>query len=94
MIDMSPEAISKRKEELKIRRELAESVWNNMDNEGNEHEKEYWIKGYCDRMVSEEISDEEIEKASEEFKDGWTYKPLLFIEGAKWYKEQLKRITL
>lgn len=45
--DMSKEAIAKRKEELARRRKLAELVWNTMMNEGDAHEKEYWIKGFC-----------------------------------------------
>jgi hypothetical protein len=38
-----------------------------------------------------EITDEEIEKAARDLKDGWTYKPIFFAEGAKWYREQLKQ---
>ena len=97
MIDMSPEAIAKRRKERNKQRELAESVWNTMMNEGDEYEKEYWIKGYCVRMGNEEISNEEIEKGAIEWyeKEG-TYKPSAialktWIRGAKWYKEQLKK---
>lgn len=52
-----------------------------------EHRRKYII----DLFKKQEISDEEIEKAAQELKDGWTYKPIFFIEGAKWYREQSKQ---
>jgi len=52
-----------------------------------EHRRKYIIDLFKER----EISDEEVHKAAQELKDGWTYKPIFFAEGAKWYREQLKQ---
>ena len=51
---MTPEAIEERKRLLKLKRELAEKVWEDMCNEGDNSEKEYWIKGFMIGLTYEE----------------------------------------
>jgi len=46
LVDMTPDAVSERKIKMTKLQELAEKVWDEMCNEGNIHEKEYWIKGF------------------------------------------------
>ena len=46
LVDMTPEAIQERKKQRTKDQELAEKVWDTMCNEGDNHEKEYWIKGF------------------------------------------------
>jgi len=46
LLDLSPEAVAIRKEKRKQERIIAENVWRTMDNEGDEFEKSYWIKGF------------------------------------------------
>ena len=46
LIDMTPETIQKRKEVLSKVEKLAEEVWESMDNEGYENEKQYWVRGF------------------------------------------------
>jgi hypothetical protein len=43
---MSPEAIEKRKTKLQEKRELAELVWEQMCNDGDENDKHYWMAGF------------------------------------------------
>jgi hypothetical protein len=45
-VDMSPEAIEKRKTKLQEKRELAELVWEQMCNDGDENDKHYWMSGF------------------------------------------------
>jgi hypothetical protein len=45
-VDMSPEAIEKRKTKLQEKRELAELVWEQMCNDGDENDKHYWMAGF------------------------------------------------
>ena len=45
-VDMSPEAIEKRKTKLQENRELAELVWEQMCNDGDENDKHYWMAGF------------------------------------------------
>jgi len=45
-VDMSPEAIEKRKTKLQEKRELAELVWEQMCNDGDESDKHYWMAGF------------------------------------------------
>jgi hypothetical protein len=46
LIDMTPESINKRKEQRAVERAFAEEIWETLCNEGDTHEKEYWIKGF------------------------------------------------
>lgn len=46
LIDMTPETIQKRKDVLSKVEKLAEEVWESMDNEGDENEKQYWFRGF------------------------------------------------
>ena len=46
LIDMTPETIQKRKEVLSKVEKLAEEVWESMDNEGDENEKQCWVRGF------------------------------------------------
>ena len=46
LIDMTPKTIQKRKEVLSKVEKLAEEVWESMDNEGDENEKQYWVLGF------------------------------------------------
>jgi hypothetical protein len=46
LIDMTPETIQKRKDVLSKVEKLAEEVWESMDNEGDENEKQYWVCGF------------------------------------------------
>ena len=43
---MTPEGINKRKERIATERAFAEEIWETLCNEGDTHEKEYWIKGF------------------------------------------------
>jgi hypothetical protein len=45
-VDMSPESIEKRKTKLQEKRELAELVWEQMCNDGDENDKHYWMSGF------------------------------------------------
>jgi len=74
-------------------KKLAEESWEGCDG-CDENDKNFWMNGFrigYNTAKPDGISDEEIEKAAHELKDGWTYKPIFFIEGAKWYREQLKQ---
>ncbi len=87
------EKIDKLTDELKKVYELAEESWKGCDG-CDENDKHFWMNGFRAGYYNAKpdgISDEEIEKAAQELKDGWTYKPIFFIEGAKWYREQLKQ---
>ncbi len=44
--DMSIEAIQKRKNEIKLRTEIANKAWEDANNEGDDNEKAYWIHGF------------------------------------------------
>ena len=46
MVDMTPDAIQERKTKLQERRELAELVWEQMGNDGDENDKHYWMAGF------------------------------------------------
>lgn len=46
LVDMSPEAVEKRKDALSKVETLAEEVWESMNNEGDDNEKRYWISGF------------------------------------------------
>ena len=46
LIDMTPETIQKRKEVLSKVEKLAEQTWEDMDNQGDDSEKTYWIHGF------------------------------------------------
>jgi hypothetical protein len=46
LVDMGPEAKQERKQKRADERALAEKVWEDMTNEGDLHDKEYWIKGF------------------------------------------------
>jgi len=46
LIDMTPETIQKRKEVLSKVQKLAEQTWEDMDNQGDDSEKTYWIHGF------------------------------------------------
>jgi hypothetical protein len=46
LVDMSPDATQERKVKITKLQELAEKVWDEMCNEGDINEKEYWIKGF------------------------------------------------
>ncbi len=45
-VDMSPDAVEKRKDGLSKVKTLAEEVWESMNNEGDDNEKRYWISGF------------------------------------------------
>jgi hypothetical protein len=46
-VDMSEEAKEKRRKENQRIKALAHKAWEDMNNEGNNVEKEYWIHGFC-----------------------------------------------
>ena len=46
LVDMSDESVEKRKNEISRIEKLAEEVWENMDNEGDDNEKRYWVRGF------------------------------------------------
>ena len=46
LVDMTPEGVQERKKQRTKDRELAERVWDTMCNEGDNTDKEYWIKGF------------------------------------------------
>ena len=46
LVDMTPNAIQERKTKLQERRELAELVWEQMGNDGDENDKHYWMAGF------------------------------------------------
>jgi hypothetical protein len=46
LVDMSDESVEKRKTEISRIEKLAEEVWENMDNEGDDNEKRYWVRGF------------------------------------------------
>lgn len=48
---MGKEAIEKRKIQREKDRKEAEYRWEIGDNEGDEHEKEYWIKGFMTALI-------------------------------------------
>jgi hypothetical protein len=49
------------------------------------------LEGLKQQIIPTEISDEEIERAANECnRKGYFISPSSFVEGAKWYKEQLK----
>ena len=88
-------------------KKLAEQSWEGCDG-CDENDKNFFINGFRTgyyRATPDEISDEEIEKAAENY--GWRIKTNTFsdpvkanelaqsakqdfMEGAKWYREQLK----
>ena len=45
-VDMSSEAKEKRKDFLSKSEKLAEEIWESMNNEGDENEKYYWVRGF------------------------------------------------
>jgi hypothetical protein len=50
------------------------------------------LEGLKQQLIPAEISDEEIESAANEHnRKGYFISPSSFVEGAKWYREQLKR---
>ena len=46
LVDMSPNAVQERKTKLRERRELAELVWEQMGNDGDDNDKHYWMSGF------------------------------------------------
>jgi hypothetical protein len=46
LVDMSPNAIAVRKDVKSKVQKLAEKTWEDMDNEGDDNEKKYWINGF------------------------------------------------
>lgn len=46
LVDLSLEAVEKRKDTLSKVEKLAEEVWESMNNEGDDNEKHYWIRGF------------------------------------------------
>ena len=92
---------------LKELTQLAEQSWEGCDG-CDENDKNFFINGFIKCYYStkpDEISDEEIEKAGEEWchavgDDGFVnsgddydiHELPAFIAGAKWYREQLKNI--
>ena len=75
---------------LKQIKQLAEETWEGCDG-CDENDKNFWINGFITgymRRTPDEISDEEIEKEASKIHGVGYY---AFSEGAKWYKEQLKK---
>lgn len=46
LIDLSPEAVEERKDIKSKAQKLAEQTWEDMDNQGDDSEKTYWIHGF------------------------------------------------
>jgi len=46
LVDLSPEAIMERKSKRQQERELAERVWEEMHNDGDNNDKHYWMAGF------------------------------------------------
>jgi hypothetical protein len=46
LVDLSPEAIKERKDAISKVQKLAEQTWEDMDNQGDDSEKTYWIHGF------------------------------------------------
>jgi hypothetical protein len=43
---LSPEAVEERKDTKSKVQKLAEQTWDEMDNQGDDNEKTYWIHGF------------------------------------------------
>ena len=46
LVDLSPEAVEERKDTKFKVQKLAEQTWDEMDNQGDDNEKTYWIHGF------------------------------------------------
>jgi len=55
LIDLSPEAIEQRKMAREKLYKLAEQIWDDLGQEGNEIEKKYWIHGFISGYKMGEI---------------------------------------
>ena len=88
------EKIDKLTNELKKVYELAEESWEGCDG-CDENDKHFWMNGFRAGYYNakpDEISDEEIEKAAANLANPNADKTGNWIEGSKWYREQLKKI--
>jgi hypothetical protein len=87
------EKIDKLTDELKKVYELAEESWEGCDG-CDENDKYFFIKGFqtgYNRAKPDELSDEEIREAAKYYLSIWADDEKSFVEGAKWYREQLKQ---
>ena len=86
---LSEDIIKKRKETLSKVVKLSEEEWVECDG-CNDNDRYFWTRGYqigYNRATPIEISDEEIEEATNNpDNDGYSFR-----DGAKWYREQLKK---
>jgi hypothetical protein len=75
-------------------KKLAEKSWEGCDG-CDENDKNFWINGFragYNTAKPDKISDEEIENAANEHnRKGYFISPSSFVEGAKWYRKQLKK---
>jgi hypothetical protein len=46
LVDLSPEAIKERKDAISKVLKLGEQTWDDLDNEGDDNEKAYWVNGF------------------------------------------------
>ncbi len=86
------EKIDKLTSELKKIYEMAEQSWEGCDG-CDENDKYFWMRGFQAgyyRAKLDEIPDEVIERAAANLTDPNKCKTENWIEGAKWYVEQLK----
>jgi len=74
--------------------QLAEESWEGCDG-CDENDKNFFINGFragYNTATPNEISDEEIESATNEHnRKGYFISASSFVEGAKWYRKQLKK---
>lgn len=78
-------------------KKLAEQSWEGCDG-CDENDKNFWMNGFragYNTAKPDEILDEEIENAANEHnRKGYFISPSSFVEGAKWYRKQLKKQSL